>query len=112
MNELLSNPTVQAALGMLIIVALQSLTAWLKLKFPTETKLVDSNWCYIQPILDAAINQAAQKNPNNPVQSILLRSVTDFVDSYRKLEGKEPTTAEINAARNEIAAAVARVTGG
>lgn len=112
MNELLSNTAVQAALVLVIVTGLQFLAAWLKQKFPTQVKLVDANWCYIQPIVDAAMNQAAQKNPGNPVQSILLRSVTDFVDSYRKLEGKEPTTAEINAARNEIAAAVARVTGG
>lgn len=117
MNELLANPAVQAALVMAIVVALQCLTAWIKQKFPTQAKLVEDNWCYLQPVVDYAMACATGAKANSTgnatlYSNIVSKAVAEFTASYRKLEGKEATGKEIAAARNEIAAAVARVTGG
>lgn len=112
MNELLQNPVIQTALITAIVACLNALVNWLKKKFPTQAAQVESNWCYLQPVVEAAMAQASEKNPGGTAQSILLKGLADFAESYRKLEGKEPTTAEINAAQTEISAAISRVTGG
>jgi len=117
MNELLSNQAVQTALIAAIVIGLNALTAWLKQKFPTQAAQVEANWCYLQPVVDTAMayaQNAVNTSTGNATlySSIIGQALTQFADSYRKLEGKDATAAELNAARNEIAAAVARVTGG
>lgn len=117
MNELLANPAVQTALVAVIVVGLNSLVAWLKQKFPTQAARVEANWCYLQPVVDYAMACATGAKANSTgnatlYSNIIAKAVTEFADSYRRLEGKDATDKEIAAARIEIAAAVSRVTGG
>lgn len=117
MNELLSNPAVQTALVLAIVTGLNALVAWLKQKFPTQSARVESNWCYLQPVVEYAMacakNAAATSGGTAVVlDGIVSRSLAEFSASYRKLEGKDVPAADLVAARNEITAAVLRVTGG
>ena len=117
MNELLANPAVQAALVTAIVVGLNAIVAWLKQKFPTQNALVEANWTYLQPVVVAAMSAAREaiiKSSYVPAVGsvIIAKALSEFCDMYRKLEGKDATMAEINAAQTEITAAVARVTGG
>ncbi len=114
MNELLSNPAVQTALITVIVIGLQALATWLKQKFPTQAASVEANWCYLQPAVEYALIrvQAASVSGAVPYAAIIAQAVTQFADSYRKLEGKDASTAELNAARTEITAAVSRATTG
>ena len=63
MNQLLQNEAVQTALITLIVIGLNALVAWLKAK--TKGSLVESNWCYLQPIV-AAFIKAAQDAIGKP----------------------------------------------
>lgn len=119
MNELLSNPAVQAALVFAIVTALNALVAWLKQKFPTQAALVESNWCYLQPVVEAAIAKAKVCHAdagngvtNSAVSAIVTKALADFAESYRTLEGKAASAKEISAARAEIAGAVAKTLEG
>ena len=116
MKELLANEAVQTALVVVIVTGLNALVNWLKQKFPTQKALVEANWCYLQPAVEGAIAaaRAAKVQPEwaGTISGIVMRSMTEFADSYRKLEGKDATDAEIKAARAEITSAVERVTGG
>ena len=115
MNQLLSNEAVQAALITLIVVGLNALVAGVKSK--TKGSLVESNWCYLQPIVAAFINAAkdAVGKPETGASAygnLIAKSLTEFSDQYNLFEGKAPTEAEISAARKELAAALERVIGG
>lgn len=117
MSELLLNPAVQTALITVIVIGLQILGAWLKKTFPTQAKLVEDNWCYLQPVVETAVAQAQARIAtsavvNPAVQDIVQKALAEFADSYRKLEGKDASTAELKAAATEISTAVARITGG
>ena len=117
MNELLQNPAVQTALVALIVIGLNALAAFIKSKFPTQAKLVEANWCYLQPIVSAAMVEAQAEfaSGRSTVYTLGListRALTAFRDEYARLEGKEPNIAELAAARNEISSAVDRVTYG
>ena len=116
MNELLSNPAVQLAAVALIVTALNALVAWIKIKFPTQAALVESNWCYLQPAVEAAIAAGKKASSNGTLTggvaaTIVLSALSDFGASYKKLEGKAATDAEMDAARTEITTALARETG-
>ena len=115
MNELLANQAVQTALILVIVTGLNAVVTWLKQKFPTQTALVESNWCYLHPVIDAAINAAQSELGKSSltttaVSSIVSKALVDFADSYRKFEGKEASPKEINAAQIEIAKAVGKLT--
>ena len=117
MNELLSNPAVQTALVLVIVTGLNALVAWLKNKFPTQSARVEANWCYLQPVIIGAIaeaqNAVAKSSFNSSAAvAIATKALTEFADSYRLLEGKTATTAELESAHAEITSAIARVTGG
>ena len=115
MNQMLQNEAVQAALITLIVVALNALVAWVKSK--TKGSLVESNWCYLQPIV-AAFIKAAQDAIGKPetvigtYNQIIAKSLAEFADQYSLFEGKAPTEAEIAAARAELVAALQRILGG
>jgi len=117
MNELLANPVIQTAVVLLLVKVITALVDWLKAKFPTQAASVESNWCYLQPVVEAAMKtaQAAMGKSSfsgKAVGDIIAKSLAEFADQYRKLEAKEASDAELAAARNEITAAVERVTGG
>ena len=115
MQELLNNPAVQAALVFAIVTALNALVAWLKQKFPTQAALVESNWCYLQPVVSAAIAKAkvsAAGMNDTAVSAIITKALADFAESYRTLEGKAASAKELAAARAEIAGAVAKTLEG
>ena len=117
MNELLSNPAIQTAIVTVIVVALTAFTNWLKAKFPTQAKLVEANWSYLQPLVDGAMSAAtsAKFNSNLTVataENIVRQALTQFADDYRKFEGKDAPDKALTAAQAEITAAVARVTTG
>jgi len=115
MNQLLQNEAVQTALITIIVIGLNALVVWLKAK--TKGSLVESNWCYLQPIV-AAFIKAAQEAIGKPetglstYSQIIAKSLADFADQYNLFEGKAPTEAEIAAARAELVAALQRVIGG
>ena len=115
MNEVLQSEAVQAAIITLIVVALNAVVAWLKSK--TNGSLVESNWCYLQPIVAAFINAAkdAVGKPETGASAygnLIAKSLAEFADQYNLFEGKAPTEAEIAAARAELVAALQRVLGG
>lgn len=117
MNELLSNPAVQTALVAVIVIGLNALVAWLKKKFPSAAASVEANWCYLQPVVEIAIARAQafisnQTGTTSMYSAVIAQALTQFADSYRKLEGKDPTSKELAAAQAEIASAVSRVTTG
>ena len=115
MNELLQNPLIQAALVTVIVTALNALVVFLKQKFPTQTALVESNWCYLQPVVTAAIAAAKSQAAGitgAAVGNIIAKALDDFSQAYKTLEGKEASGKEISAARTEIAAAVAKALEG
>ena len=118
MNELLQNEAVQTALITLIVIGLNALVAWLKAK--TKGSLVESNWCYLQPIVAAfikaaqdAAQDAAKKSDTGATvyNKIIEKSLVEFADRYNLFEGKAPTESEIAAARAELVAALQRVLG-
>ena len=114
MNQLLSNEAVQTALITLIVIGLNALVAWLKAK--TKGSLVESNWCYLQPIVAAfikAAQDAAKKSDTGATvyNKIIEKSLVEFADRYNLFEGKAPTESEIAAARAELVAALQRVLG-
>ena len=115
MNQLLQNEAVQAALITLIVVGLNALVAWVKSK--TKGSLVESNWCYLQPIVAAFIKaaQEAVKKADTGAAAynqIIAKSLAEFADQYNLFEGRAPTEAEIAAARAELVAALQRILGG
>ena len=115
MTDILNNEAVQTALITLIVVGLNALVAWVKSK--TKGSLVESNWCYLQPIV-AAFIKAAQEAIGKPdtvigtYNQIIAKSLAEFADQYNLFEGKAPTEAEIAAARAELVAALQRILGG
>lgn len=123
MNELLSNPAVQTAVIVLVtalaglfVAAVNYATNWLKSKFPTQSALIESNYCYIQPRVESALASVAKARTQGTlsgavVSNIILTEVSDFISKYYKLEGKDATNAEIAAARADITTALARETG-
>ncbi len=121
MNELLQNPAVQTALVTLIVIVLNALVAFIKQKFPTQTALVEKNWCYLQPVVTAAIAEAKKTLAasagtsdgiaGGAVGEILAKSLAEFTSNYKTLEGKDASVAELTAAKNEIAAQVYKAMG-
>lgn len=117
MNELLSNPAVQAALVLAIVTGLQLIVAWLKQKFPTQTALVEANWCYLQPIVAGFIN-GVKDVVNNPASGVteygglITKSLTEFQAQYKLFEGKQPSKSEMDAAKAELLAALKRLIEG
>lgn len=115
MKELLANPAVQTALVLAIVTALNAAVAWLKQKFPTSSARVEANWCYLQPVVEAAVAAAKAELAKSEVvpatiSNIISKAVDDFAASYKLFEGKDASSAELAAARNEIAATVSRAT--
>lgn len=113
MNKLLSDSAIQTALVTVIVVGLTALTNWLKSKFPTQAQLVESNWCYLQPIVSATMAESRAAflkcgNDNSVISGIIMRSLAEFSNTYNKFEGKWPSSSETEAARREIDAAVYR----
>lgn len=115
MQELLKDPSVQTAVVVLIVTAINVLVAYIKQKWPNEAAIIEKNWCYIQPAVEAAIAKAQEAIRNKAsataLSAIISESVTMFADKYKLLEGKQASTAEISAARSEIAKAVDSVKG-
>lgn len=107
----LSDPKVQTVVVLFVVAVVQSATSWIKAKFPTQAKLVEDNWCYIQPFAEAALKQSREllnksSLSSNAAYDIITKMLDEFVQSYRDMEGKEPTAAVISAARKEIEAVV------
>lgn len=114
MQELFNNPAIQTAVVTLVVMLLNAAIMLLKQKFPTQAALVEKNWCYLQPVIGAAIDKAAQAVKSNNVApsyvtAIIAESLAKFADQYRLYEGKDAGVDEITAARAEIAAAVKKV---
>lgn len=115
MEELLNNPLIQAAIVTVIVTAMNAVAALIKQKFPTQAALVESNWCYLQPVVTAAIAAAkaqAAGITGTAVGNIIAKALDDFSQAYKALEGKEASGKELSAARTEIAAAVAKALEG
>jgi hypothetical protein len=117
MEELLNNPLIQAAIVTVIVTAMNAVVALIKQKFPTQAALVESNWCYLQPVVEAAIAKAkdchaAAGFTNSDVSAIITKALSDFAESYKTLEGKPASPDEIAAARAEISGAVAKTLEG
>lgn len=112
MNEVLNNPNVQAAIVALLVVLINAAAQWVRGKV-SYTKLVDDNWCYIQPLRDAAIGQAIAAASNGtwgtPVaRDIVARTLTQLADTYRKNEDKEPSATLIAAVSDELEKAMVK----
>lgn len=114
--KLLENPIIQTAIITAVVIGSKAFVGWIQTRWPTQAALVEANWCYLQPIVDAAMAESnwlatSTKAPATAFGNVVTKGVAEFAASYRKLEGKEATDKELVAARNEITSAVARVTG-
>ena len=114
MEELLKDPSVQTAVVVLIVTAINVLIAYIKQKWPNQAALVEKNWCYIQPAIEAAILKAREATRNRGAEAFLSAIISEatvmFADKYELLEGKPASDSEIIAARAEITKAVNNVT--
>jgi type IV secretory pathway VirB6-like protein len=117
MNELLNNEAVQAALIAFIVVGLKALVEFIKSK--TAGSLVAANWCYLQPVVASFINGVKDIIINKTgaaevadYGTLVNKSLTDFQQQYKLFEGKQPTKAEMNAAKTELLAALKRLIEG
>ena len=116
MNQLLQNEAVQAALITLIVVALNALAQWVRAQVSFK-KIVDDYWCYVQPVAEAvraeAVNALEASQADTPtLKSILLRGLTQWADSFRLNERKEPTATQIAAVESELAQVIEAVLHG
>ena len=126
MNELLTNEKVIAALVALLVCLFNRLHEAIKKKYPTAAESVESNWCYIGPVVEVVMGKAKEwaenkgvvsvpdsfGNKNTTLWNIVYDGVEAFKKQYVKLEGHEPSSFEAEAARDEIRAAVERASGG
>ena len=115
MNELLNNPTVQAALVAVVVVALKALATWINSKV-SYTAQVNEYWCYIQPVFASALDQAqaavqAGTWGTAVLRDISTKSLVELADTFRKFEGKEISGTLLAAASDEIEKALAKVSG-
>ena len=104
--SILENEQVQTALIALIVVGLNALAQWVRSKV-SYTKLIDDNWCYIQPLRDAAIAQALEAVKGGTwgsaaMRDIATRTLAGLADVYRKNEDREPSVSLLAAASDEI----------
>lgn len=114
MEQLLQNPVIQGAIIVFIVASLNALTAWIKAN--TKAEIVDKYWCYLQPIVDGAmdaVHTAArnQATSDNVYKQIVASGVVKWVDDFRKFEGKDPTDRQISAVRTELQNTVKTLTG-
>lgn len=115
MNGILENPAVQTAMVTLIVIALNALAAWVKGR--TQGSLVEANWCYLQPAVQAAMQAARDALKGDSLLSgdlarIVDKALVTFAEQYTPMEGREPTLRELDAAAAEIKDAVERVLNG
>ena len=115
MNELLSNPTVQAALVAVVVVALKALATWINSKV-SYTAQLNEYWCYVHPVIASALDQAqaavqAGTWGTAVLRDISTKSLVELADTFRKFEGKEISGTLLAAASDEIEKALAKVSG-
>ena len=113
MNQLLNDPNVQAAIVALLVVLFNALAQWVRSKV-SYAKLVDDNWCYIQPLRDWAINEAqaslkAGTWGNAVGREIAIKTLAKLADVYRVNEDKEPSATLLAAVSDEIEKAILKV---
>lgn len=103
---------------MLVVTLLQAATTFIKRRFPSNAALVESNWCYIQPLVDTAIYRAQSAAAgttsiaDNVALKILADAVREFKSTYAKFEGKPASVKEIDAVHAEIADVIQRTIRG
>ena len=115
MNELLSNPTVQAALVAVVVVALKALATWINSKV-SYTAQLNEYWCYVHPVIASALDQAQVAVKAGTWGTVIMRnlaaqSLAELADTFRKFEGKEISGTLLAAASDEIEKALAKVSG-
>ena len=106
MNELLSNPTVQAALVAVVVVALKALATWINSKV-SYTAQVNEYWCYIQPVAEAVRDEVLKGLKESQLTTSVLgdivqRGVVQFIEAYKANEWREPTKHQIDAVTFEL----------
>ena len=116
MTDILQNEQVQAALIALIVVALNALAQWVRGKV-SHTKIVDDYWCYIQPVAEIVRKEVAQAlagsaASNSVLQSIVQKGLSQWIDSFRLNEGKDPTVTQIAAVSGELEGVIERAING
>ena len=112
----LSDPRVIGAVAGMLMSCVVTFTTWLKTKV-TFKGLVNEWWQYIQPIRDAAIEQAqkfveSQAWSSEAQRSIVAQAVTALNDVYVKNEDGKPSSLLLSAVQKEIENAIAKVVDG
>ena len=113
---ILQNEQVQAALIALIVVALNALAQWVRSRVSFK-KIVDDNWCYIQPVAEAVRAEIVKSLEGGTLSTtvmgaIVQRALAQFADSFRLNEGKQPTATQIAAVETELVDVAERAIGG
>jgi len=113
---ILQNEQVQAALIALIVVGLNALAQWVRAQV-SHSKIVDEYWCYIQPVVEAVRQEAAEVLKNNHaetsvLQAILSKGLAAWADSYRANERKDPTATQLAAVAGELEEVIETVMNG
>ena len=109
MKWLLENQLFQQAVVALVVLLLGLLTKWVKSKV-SHVDLVNDNWEYIQPVIDAMRKEAitiVNDKTGWSVEDIIKEGLVQFVDKYRSYEFKEPSTKLIAAVSDELEKALA-----
>ena len=103
---ILQNEQVQAALIALIVVALNALAQWVRSRVSFK-KIVDDNWCYIQPVAGVVRTEVLDALKSSTLSTSVLdaivqRGLVQFTESFRLNEGREPTATQIAAVGIEL----------
>ena len=128
MNELLESEGVRVALVALVVCVINALVSvvnacknWVLSKFPSQEKLIEANWCYLQEAakkvweksrgLSLEENKGDTQNYNANLTAILWEGVDVFYNTYQALEREEPADKEMDAVISELAMTIKNATG-
>lgn len=111
--DILMNEQVQQALVALVVVALTAAARWIQSQI-SQTAILNDNWCYVQPVVESVLNAAARaiaegNMTGGAAGQIVAKGVAEFVATYRKFEGKEPSKAQLKAVSAELERAAGAV---
>lgn len=112
MSEILANEQLHAALMAVIVVALNALGAWLSRRF-RAVPIVENNWCYIQPVVAAAIAQTKEAVRTGTwgtakQRDIIIQAMKAFTKEFTSLEGSRPNAWVMSAVNKELLEATTR----
>ena len=108
--NILQNEQFQQALVTVLVLLLTAAARWLQLKM-SQSAIVNDIWCYAQPVVATAMDSAAKaiadgKLDDSVAGRIIAESVAEFIKSFSKFEGSDPSAKQVAAVKAELAKAI------